>query len=170
MAGSGARGPAQPINAHLLVIEARYYEAIADLLLEGAKAEMAASGVTFDVVTVPGALEIPQALGAAAMSRLIPSTGEEPTTYDGAVALGCVVRGETSHYDVVVGQANHWLMHVATEAGIPVGNAILTVDTQAQAVARAEGGREGKGGDAVRACLALIRIARMFEAAAGEDV
>lgn len=171
MAGkvSTARAAQLPIKAHLLVIEARYYNAIADLLLDGAKAEMAANGVTYDVVTVPGALEIPQVLGSAAMTRLIPSTPDEPTTYDGAVVLGCVIRGETSHYDVVVGQANHWLMHVATEAGIPVGNAILTVDTEAQAVARAQGGRDGKGGDAVRACLSLIRIGRAFDAAAEQD-
>ncbi|NJO23083.1 MAG: 6,7-dimethyl-8-ribityllumazine synthase, partial [Sphingomonadales bacterium] len=82
----------------------------------------------------------------------------------GAVALGCVIRGETSHYDIVCNNANHWMMHVATEQHIPVGNGILTVDTHDQALARARGGRTGKGGDAARACLRLIELAQNFQA------
>ena len=84
------------------------------------------------------------------------------TTFDGAVALGCVIRGETAHYDIVCNNANHWLMEVAVRQDVPVGNAILTVDTRAQAVARAEGGIGGKGGDAARACLALIESQTRF--------
>ena len=85
--------------------------------------------------------------------------GEKP--YDGAVALGCVIRGETSHYDIVCNNANHWLMEVAIRNGVPLGNGILTVDTEAQALARAHG-TSGKGGAAVRACLSLIELARTF--------
>jgi 6,7-dimethyl-8-ribityllumazine synthase len=83
--------------------------------------------------------------------------------WDGAVALGCVIRGETSHYDIVCNNANHWLMQVAIQHAVPVGNGILTVDTEAQALARARGGINGKGGDAVRACLRLIELQRAFE-------
>ena len=79
------------------------------------------------------------------------------------MALGCVIRGETSHYDIVCNNANHWLMDVAVETCLPLGNAILTVDTEAQALARARGGADGKGGDAARACLRLIELQRAFE-------
>ena len=96
-------------------------------------------------------------LAAAAAAR---AAGR--TTFDGAVALGCVIRGETAHYDIVCNNANHWLMDVAMRQDVPVGNAILTVDTRAQAVARAEGGVRGKGGDAARACLRLIETKRAF--------
>ncbi|MET0431304.1 MAG: 6,7-dimethyl-8-ribityllumazine synthase [Hyphomicrobium sp.] len=145
------------IRAHVLFIEARFYEDIADLLIEGAIAECAKRGVTFERVTVPGALEIPQALAAASEAR---TSGR--AMFDGAVALGCVIRGETGHYDIVCNNANHWLMDVAIRQSIPVGNAILTVDTRAQALARAEGGIMGKGGDAARACLRLSETKRAF--------
>jgi 6,7-dimethyl-8-ribityllumazine synthase len=110
---------------------------------------------------VPGALEIPQALAQAVKADLIGSD-EASARFDGCVALGCVIRGETSHYDIVCNNANHWLMQVALANAIPLGNAILTVDTEAQALERARGGRRGKGGDAVRACLALIALERVF--------
>ncbi len=148
---------APPIRAHILFIEARFYEDIADLLIEGAIAECAKRGVTFERIAVPGALEIPQVLAAAAEAR---AAGR--ATFDGAVAMGCVIRGETGHYDIVCNNANHWLMDVAMRQNIPVGNAILTVDTRAQALARAEGGINGKGGDAARACLRLIETKRAF--------
>lgn len=145
------------IRAHVLIIEGRFYEAIADMLVEGAVAELESRGASYTRITVPGALEIPQALTAAAAAR---SAGK--TAFDGAVALGCVIRGETAHYDIVVNNANHWLMEVSVNAEVPVGNGILTVETEAQAIARAEGGIKGKGGDAARACLALIEIKRAF--------
>jgi 6,7-dimethyl-8-ribityllumazine synthase len=148
---------ASHLRAHLLFIEARYYEAIADLLVEGATAECAKRGVTFERVTIPGALEIPQVLAAAAQAR---AAGR--MTFDGAVVLGCVIRGETAHYDIVCNNANHWLMDAALRYEVPVGNALLTVDTRAQAIARAEGGIRGKGGDAARACLRLIEAKRAF--------
>jgi 6,7-dimethyl-8-ribityllumazine synthase len=148
---------APPLRAHVLLIEARFYEDIADLIVEGAIAECTQRGVSFERITVPGALEIPQALAAAAAAR-----AEGRTTFDGAIAIGCVIRGETAHYDIVCNNANHWLMDVAVRQDVPVGNAILTVDTRAQAIARAEGGIKGKGGDAARACLRVIETKRAF--------
>ena len=150
------------VKANILIIESRYYEAVADALLDGALAELKASGATFEKIIVPGALEIPQALGQAVAAGLIPADAVG-SRYDGAIVLGCVIRGETAHYDIVCNNANHWLMDVAMGANVPLGNAILTVDTEAQAMARAKGGRQGKGGDAVRACLSLVQIARAFE-------
>ena len=153
-------------KAHILIIESRYYETIADALLDGALAELKASGATYEKITVPGALELPQALGQAVAAGLIPAE-EVGGRYDGAIVLGCVIRGETSHYDIVCNNANHWLMDVAMRANVPLGNALLTVDTEAQAMARALGsgksGRDGKGADAVRACLSIVQISRAFE-------
>jgi 6,7-dimethyl-8-ribityllumazine synthase len=143
-------------GARLLIIESRYYERIAEPLLAGALAELAASGATADRILVPGALEIPQALAQAAKAGLIPRSAARGK-YDGCVALGCVVRGETSHYETVCNNANHWLMDLAVRHAIPLGNAILTVETEEQALART-----GKGVDAVRACLALFEHARRF--------
>lgn len=145
------------IRAHVLIIEGRFYDKIADMLVAGATAELSARGATFERFTVPGALEIPQVLVAASAAR---AAGR--TSFDGAVALGCVIRGETAHYDIVCNNANHWLMRTAVEHDVPVGNGILTVDTEPQAIARAEGGRAGKGGDAARACLKLIELKRRF--------
>jgi 6,7-dimethyl-8-ribityllumazine synthase len=153
-------------GAHVLIIEAPYYEAISRELATGAIAELEARQATYERVTVPGALEIPQALAQAVKAGLI-GTDEANARFDGCVVLGCVIRGETSHYDIVCNNANHWLMDVAVRNAIPLGNAILTVDTEAQALARAQGGREGKGADAVRACLAVIALERVF---ADEDL
>lgn len=147
-------------GCRILLIEARFYENIADELAAGAIAEIEAQGARCERIVVPGALEIPQVLVAAVAAGRF---DEGAADYDGVVALGCVIRGETAHYDIVVNNANHWLMEVAVGQAIPVGNAILTVDTEAQALARARGGREGKGGDAARACFALIEAARRFQ-------
>ncbi len=156
MAGQGTGGgPEGPVKgANILIIEARYYEDIADQLLAGAVAQIEASDATFERIAVPGALEIAQ---------VIVMLGDGVYAYDGVVALGCVIRGETSHYDVVCNNTNHWLYEVAAETGLPVGNAVLTVDTREQAMARAQGGIAGKGGDAARACLRLIEIRRAYE-------
>jgi 6,7-dimethyl-8-ribityllumazine synthase len=148
-------------GARVLIIEARYYDKIGDELLNGATAELEAAGVSYEVVTVPGALEIPLALSQAVKASLIGSD-EADARFDGCVALGCVIRGETSHYDTVCDNANYWLMQLAMQNGIPLGNAILTVESEAQALERARGGREGKGADAVRACLTLIALERTF--------
>lgn len=147
-------------GVRILIIEARFYEAIADMLAEGAIAEIEARGASYERIVVPGALEIPQAMIAAVASGRFDEGAED---YHGVVALGCVIRGETAHYDIVVDNANHWLMEVAIGEAIPVGNAILTVETEAQAIERAKGGRAGKGGDAARACLSLIAAARRFQ-------
>jgi 6,7-dimethyl-8-ribityllumazine synthase len=137
--------------AHILIIEARYYEDIADELLAGAQAAIAARGATCSVVTVPGALEIPPALAIALVGG---------ARFDGAVALGCVVRGETSHYDIVAGESARALMDISVEQRLPFGNAILTVNTMEQAMARAARERGNKGADAVDAMFALLALKR----------
>ena len=157
-----ASAPVDRGGQRILIIEARFHERIADALLAGAIAEIDAQGATYERVTVPGALEIPQVLASAVAAGLIPTDAPD-SRFCGAVVLGCVIRGETSHYDIVCNNANHWLMEIATRGCVPVGNAILTVDTEAQALSRAGGGRDGKGADAVRACLALVDIARRFK-------
>ena len=150
------------MEARILLIEAPYYMEVARELLAGAVAELEAAGATFERVSVAGALEIPQALAQAIKAGLIGSE-EVESEFDGCVALGCVIRGETSHYEMVCTNANHWLMELAIRHAIPVGNAILTVENEAQALARARGERRGKGAEAVRACLSLITIGRAFE-------
>jgi 6,7-dimethyl-8-ribityllumazine synthase len=148
-------------GARILLIEAPYYRQIAEALLAGATAEIETAGATYERIVVPGALEIPLALAQAVAAGLIP--GRAPhARFDGCVALGCVIRGETTHYDTVCDNANHWLMDIATRHAIPLGNAILTVENEAQALERARGGRESKGAGAVRACLTLIEHARAF--------
>src|SRR5215203_1767940 len=129
-------------GARMLVVEARYYEDIADLLLRGAKRVLKDAGATFDLVTVPGALEIPAAIMIALHGS---EARDEP--YDGVVALGCVIRGETSHYDIVAGESARAIMDIAVARGVPIGNGILTVDSEAQALARAGGNKLDKGGD-----------------------
>lgn len=148
-------------GSRILLIEARYYEKIADELLAGAVAELEAAGVSYERITVPGALEIPLALAQAIKASLIGSD-EVSARFDGCVALGCVIRGETSHYDTVCDNTNHWLMEQAVRHGIPLGNAVLTVENEGQAMVRASGGRSGKGADAVRACLTLVALERAF--------
>lgn len=157
---TGKGGSPRFAGRRILIIEARFYDAISDELAEGAIAEIEAEGADFTRVSVPGALEIPQVLVAAVAAGRFEGGGG---AFDGAVALGCVIRGETAHYDVVVDNANHWLMRVALDNAIPVGNGILTVDTTEQAHARSRGGRQGKGGDAARACFALIEAAQRFQ-------
>ncbi len=158
---SGAAAPGR-IRSRLLIIEARYYEAISDELAKGAIEAAEAAGATYERVVVPGALEIPQVLSLAVDAGLIPRNAPS-AKYCGAVVLGCVIRGETSHYDIVCNNANHWLMDVAIRHHVPVGNGILTVENEKQAMERAMGGQNGKGGDAVRACLRLVELSRAFQ-------
>ena len=146
----------------VLIIEGCFYDEISDELANGAIAALQAQGVGYDRFSVPGALEIPQVLGQAIAAGLIPRAAAR-ARWHGVVALGCVIRGETAHYDIVCGNANHWLMEVATRHNVPVGNGILTVENQRQAMARAQGGVDGKGGHAARACLKLIEIGQTFE-------
>ncbi len=142
-------------GARILVVEARYYDDIADLLLRGAKRVLKDAGAVFDLVTVPGALEIPTAIMIAMHGA---EARGEP--YEGVVALGCVIRGETSHYDIVAGESARAIMDISIARDMPMGNGILTVDTDAQARARARLGGEDKGGGAARAALALARLKR----------
>lgn len=149
-------------RAKVLVIEARFYPKIADALLAGAVAELEAQGASYDRIAVPGSLEIPQVLAQAVAAGLIPRSAAS-ARYCGAVALGCVIRGETAHFDIVVNNANHWLMQIAIQHNVPVGNGILTVENEAQALERARGGRSSKGADAAAACLRLIHTSRAFQ-------
>ena len=134
---------------HLLIVEARFYEALADALLDGAQAALAAAGATADVVTVPGALEIPGAVGLAA------------DHYDGFVALGCVIRGETYHFELVSNESARGLMALTLD-GLAIGNGILTVENEAQAWARARRSEKDKGGEAAKAALAMIALRERF--------
>src|SRR5687768_16791819 len=137
-------------GARILVVEARYYDDIADMLLRGARRVLRDAQAELDIVTVPGALEIP---GAIIIALDAAASAERP--YDGVVALGCVIRGETSHYDIVAGESARGLMDISLSLSMPVGNGILTVDTDAQAKARARPAGEDKGGGAARAALTL---------------
>src|SRR5882757_2779896 len=141
-------------GVRVLVVESGYYEDIADMLLEGARRALDAAGAVYDVVTVPGALEIPQAIAIA----LDGASGA--AAYHGVVALGCVIRGETSHYDIVAGESARALMDIGLKRAIPVGNGILTVDKEAQAWSRARPEGQDKGAGAARAALALVRLRR----------
>lgn len=151
MATSGANFPIEPGSAegqHFLIVEARYYTELADELLRGAKAVLDMAGAVYDVVTVPGALEIPAAIAMAL----------ENGDYDGYVALGTVIRGETSHYDIVANQSARALMEISVVDALPLGNGILTVDNEAQAWHRARINELDKGGGAARAALALAAL------------
>jgi 6,7-dimethyl-8-ribityllumazine synthase len=141
-------------GVRILIVESGYYEDIADTLLAGARRMLDAAKAAFDVVTVPGALEIPQAVAIA----LAAARGAK--AYDGVVALGCVIRGETSHYDIVAAESARALMDIGVTRGVPVGNGILTVDTEAQAQVRAGLDGGDKGGVAAAAALALVRLKR----------
>ncbi len=134
----------------VLIIEARFYPEISDALLEGAMAALG-SDVATDRVTVPGALEIPGAIRLAA------------TRYDGFVALGCVIRGETHHFEIVANESARGLMDLMVRDGLCIGDGILTVEDEAQALRRARASELDKGGDAARACLALIALKRRFD-------
>ncbi|TFF20431.1 6,7-dimethyl-8-ribityllumazine synthase [Jiella endophytica] len=141
----------------ILIVEARFYDHIADHLLAGAKAALEAEGATFEVVTVPGALEIPAAIGFA-----LSGADEGGADFDGFVALGCVIRGETFHFDIVAGESARALMMLSVDEGIALGNGILTVENEEQALVRADPARKDKGGEAAKAALAMIAIRDRF--------
>jgi 6,7-dimethyl-8-ribityllumazine synthase len=139
---------------HVLLVEAPYYTHIAALLREGAEKALAAAGATFDVIEVPGSFELPGAIGIAAKAG----------KYDGFVALGCVIRGETTHYDHICESTADWLQHLAVSDGLAIGYGILTCENEQQALHRANPGGNGRdhGGAAVRACLAMVEVKRRF--------
>jgi 6,7-dimethyl-8-ribityllumazine synthase len=150
--GATGRGK-QHDRLHMLIVEARFYDNISDELLQGATRVLEAAGARCDRVTVPGALEIPAAIAIAvdaARSR------REP--YDGVVALGCVIRGETYHFEIVSNESARALMDLAVKERLAIGNGILTVETEAQAVARARIAEGDKGGDAARAALTMVAL------------
>ncbi|WP_417230516.1 6,7-dimethyl-8-ribityllumazine synthase [Brevundimonas sp.] len=146
----------------VLIVEARYYDDLADALLEGAKDALTARGAQYDVVTVPGALEIPTAI------TLAEEAGRFPTAprYDGYVALGCVIRGETYHFEIVSDQSAAGLCQLGIK-GLMIGNGILTVEDEAQAWARARLSEGDKGGGAARACLELIALKKRLRVGLG---
>ncbi len=136
---------------HFLIVEARFYDAIADAELEGAIATLKAAGATHDLLTVPGALEIPAAIAFA----------DAAGQYDGYVALGCVIRGETYHFEVVAGESARAIMALTLD-GFAIGNGILTVENEAQAWARARKSEKDKGGEAAKAALAMVAVKAKF--------
>ena len=138
---------------HFLIVEARFYADIADAQCAGAVAALAAAGATFERVSVPGALEIPAAIGMAASGH---------RHFDGFVALGCVIRGETTHYETVCAESARGLMDLSLVDGLAIGNGILTVENETQAWARADAAQKDKGGDAARAALAMAALKRDF--------
>ena len=149
-------------GARALIVEARFYDDIQDALLEGAVAELKAAGMTHDVITVPGSLEIPAAIAIAL------EAGEKAgKPYDAAIALGCVIRGETTHYDHICAESARGLQDLAVRDGVAIGYGILTVENEAQALARASPDGRDKGGEAVRACLAIVELKRRLAGNAG---
>ena len=131
--------------AKFLIVEARFYDHLNDMLIAGAKAAIAAAGHDFEVVTVPGALEIPGAIALA----------DESGIYDGYVAIGVVIRGETYHFEIVAGESARGIMALTMD-GIAIGNGILTVENEQQALVRADPAQKDKGGEAARAAMALL--------------
>ena len=146
-------------DARILVVEARFYDDIADALLTGAKRALEQAGAKFDVLTVAGSLEVPAAIAIA-----VEAAAARNHPYDGAVALGCVIRGDTIHFEIVSQESARALMHYAVTERFPIGNGILTVDTEQQAWVRARMEEADKGGDAVRACLTMVRLKRSVAA------
>lgn len=147
-----------PASHRILIVEARFYEDIADALARGAIGALEAAGYRADRIAVPGALEIPAAIAMAARGG-----GRDPAhEYDGFVALGCVIRGETSHYDIVSNESARGLQQLAVDQHLAIGNGILTVENGDQAWERADPGRKNKGGEAAEACLAMIDLRRRF--------
>jgi 6,7-dimethyl-8-ribityllumazine synthase len=145
-------------DARILVVEARFYEDISDLLMGGAVRVLRAAKATWDRITVLGSLEIPAAIAIA-----LDAAERRRKPYDGVVALGCVIRGETLHFDIVATQSARALVDLSVARRIPIGNGIVTVDNRAQALARARPDKGDKGGAAARAALALIAIKRGHE-------
>lgn len=148
-----ARSDLGPFRA--LIVEARFYDDLADELLAGAKAAVARAGGTCEVVSLKGALEIP-----AAMAIALDAAVAAGRPYDIAVALGCVVRGETFHFDIVAGESSRALMDLSVARKLALGNGILTVENDEQAWARARVSQMDKGGGAVEAALAVLCLKR----------
>jgi 6,7-dimethyl-8-ribityllumazine synthase len=158
-ADASDRGSGDLTGARILVVEARFYEDIADALLAGATRTLREAGAIFDCVSVPGSLEVAPAIAIA-----LDAAERAGKPYEGAVALGCVIRGETLHFEIVSQESARALSELSVARRVPIGNGILTVDTDAQAWARARPEEADKGGDAARAALALVRLKRRLAA------
>ncbi len=143
----------------ILIVEARFYEDIADALFAGVRSVLESAGARFDRIAVPGAFEIPAVI---AMAERAASSGRGQA-YDGYIALGCVIRGETTHYDYVAGESARGLMDLAIREGLAIGYGILTTETREQAWVRADPAQKNKGADAAHACLQQIAIRRRLE-------
>jgi 6,7-dimethyl-8-ribityllumazine synthase len=137
--------------AKFLIVEARFYDHLNDMLLAGAKAALKAKGHEVEVITVPGALEIPGTISMAAEAQI----------YDGFVAIGVVIRGETYHFEIVAGESARGIMALTMD-GIAIGNGILTVENEAQAIVRADPKQKDKGGEAAIAAMALLALQSKF--------
>ncbi len=137
--------------ASFLIVEARFYDHLNDLLIAGARAALEEASHEVSVLTVPGALEIPGAIALAA----------ESGNYDGFVAIGVVIRGETYHFEIVAGESARGIMALTMD-GIPIGNGILTVENEAQALVRADPAQKDKGGEAAKAAIALLDLQERF--------
>lgn len=140
---------------HVLIVEARFYDEIADELAAGAAAALDAAGASHEQLVVPGAFEIPAAIGFA-------SDPERPPFFHGFVGLGCVIRGQTTHYDYVCTESARGIQDLALRRGLAIGYGILTCEDRSQALARARRSEHDRGGAAARACLAMIALKRRF--------
>lgn len=137
--------------AKFLIVEARFYDHLNDQLIAGARAAIKAAGHTSEVITVPGALEIPAAIALA----------DQSGDFDGYVAIGVVIRGETYHFEIVAGESARGIMALTID-GLAIGNGILTVENEAQALVRADPAQKDKGGEAAKAALALLALRERF--------
>jgi 6,7-dimethyl-8-ribityllumazine synthase len=138
--------------ARFLIVEARFYDHLNDMLVAGARQALSEAGHSVEVITVPGALEIPGAIALA----------EESGAYDGYVAIGVVIRGETYHFEIVAGESARGVMALTMD-GVAVGNGILTVENEAQALVRADPAQKDKGGEAAKAAMALLALKERFD-------
>jgi len=139
----------------ILIVEARFYEPISDALLAGAVRVLDEAGASYDRIAVPGALEVPAAIAMAVDAAL-----KKRAPYDGVVALGCVIQGETYHFELVSNESARGLMDLTIVQQLAIGNGILTVDTQAQATARSGPDERNKGAAAARAAMAMVAVKR----------
>ncbi len=149
----GKREKSDAKGARILIVEARYYDDIADFLLAGAMKVLNEAGAVVERVSVPGSLEI-----AAGIVIACDAAKHKGRPYDGVVALGCVIRGDTIHFEIVSHESARGLMEISIARSLPIGNGIITVNTEAQAFARARMEEQDKGGDAARAALALVGL------------
>ena len=148
-----------PDQLHVMIAEARFYDAIADELVAGACAILDAAGATYERLVVPGVFEVPAAIRFASEATKLPDAGHR---FDGYIGLGCVIRGETTHYDYVCQESARGLQNLALDHGLAIGYGVLTCENRDQAMARARMQEQDRGGAAARACVAMIQIKQRF--------